>query len=176
MAYDPKRKTQVVLVDKNDKVVGYKEKKRAHKNPVPLHRAISVVIFDKEGKRLLLQKRARNKLTWPLFWTNPCCTHPFKGESYKAAAERRLMEEMGISTSLKEAFRFIYKARYDKTWGEHELDVVFLGYYSGEIDPNPEEVADFKWMEIKAVAIDVKKNPGIYTPWFKTILRRLDLI
>lgn len=163
----------MVLVDKNNKVLGYKEKYECHRNPVPLHRAISVVIFDKSQTKMLIHQRSAKKVTWPLFWTNPCCSHPFRGESYKAAAQRRLKEEMGFSTPLKEAFRFIYQARYDKTWGEHEFDVVFIGNYKGRINPNPEEVADYKWVDVKELLIDTKKNSHRYTPWFKIILERL---
>ena len=169
-----KDKTQVVLVDDKDKVIGYKEKFKAHKHPVSLHRAISVVVFDKDRKKMLIHKRARVKATWPLFWTNTCCTHPLKGESYKAAAERRLKEEMGFSTPLKQAFKFIYKAKYDEIWGEHELDTVFTGNYKGEIKPNPEEVADYRWVEIGKLVSDIKKNSDKYTPWFKIILEKLE--
>ncbi|KKR10358.1 MAG: Isopentenyl-diphosphate Delta-isomerase [Candidatus Woesebacteria bacterium GW2011_GWA1_39_21] len=77
---------KVVLVDRDDNVVGYKEKYEAHHNPAPLHRAISVVIFDKAHKKMLLQKRSKEKPTWPRFWSNACCTHPFIGELYKSAA------------------------------------------------------------------------------------------
>ena len=168
-----KKQTQIVLVDENDNLIGYKEKLECHKNPVPLHRAISVVIYDEIGKKMLLHKRASGKLTWPNFWTNPCCTHPFKDESYKVAAQRRLKEEMGFSTPLKQVFKFIYKARYNKTWGECELDAVFVGNYSGKIEPNPEEVADYKWMELDKLQSDVEKTSDKYTPWFKIILEKL---
>ena len=164
----------IVLVNEKDKIIGYQDKIKAHKNPAPLHRAISVVIYDNNSKRMLLHKRATSKSTWPLFWTNACCTHPLKGESYKAAAERRLKEEMGFSTPLKQAFKFIYKAKYDEIWGEHELDTVFIGNYKGEIKPNPEEVADYKWVGIGKLVFDVKKNPDKYTPWFKIILEKLE--
>lgn len=164
---------EVVLVNDQDKIVGYREKFAAHKIPVPLHRAISVVILDPAGKKMLLQKRAEGKPTWPLFWSNAVCTHPFKNESYQECAERRLKQEMGFSTPLTEKFRFIYKADCDRTWGEHEYDVVFEGKYEGEVKPDPEEAADWKWMEIKELLVDVKNNPGIYTPWFKIILEKL---
>ena len=130
-------KSEVVLVDKQDKVIGYQEKLKAHKNPVPLHRAISIVVFSPDKKNILLQKRSVKKPTWPLFWSNTACSHPYKNESFANAAVRRLKEEMGFSTALKEKFRFIYKAEMDKTWGEHEYDAVFVGYYSGPVDPDP---------------------------------------
>ena len=163
----------IVLVDKKDKVIGYKEKYACHKNPVPLHRAISVVILSKDKKKMLLQQRPASKPTWPLFWSNTCCTHPMKGESYHHTAVRRLKEEMGITAPLKEQFRFTYNAKYDQTWGEHELDAVFLGFYDGQVKPNPDEAADFKWMVINDLKKDLKLNPDSYTPWFKIILPRM---
>ncbi|CAN0381025.1 unnamed protein product, partial [Discosporangium mesarthrocarpum] len=36
------------------------------------HRAFSVFLFDTQG-RLLMQKRASSKHTFPDFWTNTCC-------------------------------------------------------------------------------------------------------
>lgn len=40
-----------------------------------LHRAFSTFLFNSEGK-LLLQKRADTKITFPDCWTNTCCSHP----------------------------------------------------------------------------------------------------
>jgi isopentenyl-diphosphate delta-isomerase len=40
-----------------------------------LHRAFSVFLFNDEGK-LLLQQRADEKITFPGYLTNTCCSHP----------------------------------------------------------------------------------------------------
>lgn len=164
---------QVVLVDEHDNVLSYKEKFETHHRPVPLHRAISVIIYDPSGTKMLLQQRNADKPTWPLFWSNACCTHPFKDESYLDCASRRLKEEMGFVVPLIEKLRFIYEADYDKVWGEHEYDVVFEGKYGGEIKSDPNEVADWKWIETKELFQNIKLNPEIYTPWFKIILQKL---
>lgn len=167
-------KIEVVLVDKNDKYLGLMEKYKAHKLPVPLHRAISIVIFDKSKKKTLITLRANNKPTWPLYWSNTVCSHPYKGESYQDAAERRVYEELGFKTELTETFRFTYKAEMDnKVFGEHEYDVCFTGTYDGKIKPNPDEVADYKWIEIKKLKSDLIKYPNKFTPWFKLIANKL---
>lgn len=163
----------LVLVNEQDEVVGLKEKFATHKNPVALHRAISVVIFDPSRQKMMLQKRASNKPTWPLFWSNTCCTHPYKYESYISCAKRRLKEEMGFETPLTEKFRFIYQANYDQIWGEHEYDVVFEGEYEGKVKADPAEAADWKWMLVTDLLKDVKINPNNYTPWFKIILGKM---
>lgn len=41
-----------------------------------LHRAFSVFLFRPKDGRLLLQKRADEKITFPGMWTNTCCSHP----------------------------------------------------------------------------------------------------
>ena len=167
---------QVVLVDKNDKVLGCKEKFEAHHRPVLLHRAISVIILDSSGTKMLLQKRNADKPTWPLFWSNACCTHPYMDESYLDCASRRLKEEMGFEVPLTEKLRFVYEADYDKVWGEHEHDVVFEGKYDGEIKSDPQEVADWKWMRVDDLKKDIRVKPEIYTPWFKLILEKLHIL
>jgi isopentenyl-diphosphate delta-isomerase len=40
-----------------------------------LHRAFSVFLFN-ERNELLLQQRADEKITFPGYWTNTCCSHP----------------------------------------------------------------------------------------------------
>ena len=169
-----KKSIQVVLVDKKDKILGLEEKFAAHNAPFPLHRAISIVIFNKDKSQMLITKRSSKKPTWPYFWTNAVCSHPYPGETYATAAKRRLYEELGFTTPLKEAFHFTYSAVMDnKIWGENELDHVFVGKFEGKINPNPDEVAGYEWIEIGELKNDLKINPKKYTPWFKTIIGRL---
>lgn len=40
-----------------------------------LHRAFSVFLFNTKNE-LLLQQRATEKITFPDYWTNTCCSHP----------------------------------------------------------------------------------------------------
>ena len=43
--------------------------------PFHLHRAFSVFLFN-NNNQLLLQQRSSHKITFPLVWTNTCCSHP----------------------------------------------------------------------------------------------------
>lgn len=170
------KKNQMVLVDKDDNVIGFKEKFATHKIPVPLHRAISLVIFNKDKTQMLITKRSIKKPVWPHFWTNAVCSHPMPNETYRHAADRRIFEELGIYTKLKEVFKFSYKADMgNKVWGEHELDTVFTGKYQGDIHPNPDEIEGYEWLTLEDLKKDLKKNPKKYTPWFKIILKKLGI-
>ena len=168
------KKIEIVLVDKEDRVVGFKEKFAAHKVPVPLHRAISIVIFNKNKSEMLITKRSIKKPTWPYYWSNAVCSHPYPKETYQKAAERRLYEELGFRTPLREVFKFTYEARMNNgIWGEHEYDVTFVGKYEGQIDPNPNEIAGYEWLKIEELKKDLKYNPKKYTPWLKMILEKI---
>jgi len=164
----------IVLVDKKDRVVGFKEKFATHRIPVPLHRAISIVILSGDKTEMLITKRAITKPTWGLYWTNAVCTHPYPNESYQKTADRRIFEELGFKTPLTEAFNFTYEAEMDnKIWGEHEIDHVFTGTYDGPVKPDPEESCGYEWIKLGDLAKELKNNPKKYTPWFKTILKKL---
>jgi isopentenyl-diphosphate delta-isomerase len=104
-----------------------------------------------------------------MLWTNTCCSHQRAGETNIEAGKRRLFEEMGFETELKELFNFIYKAPFDNGLTEHELDHVMIGYYNDEPVINKDEVENWKWMKIEDIKNDMIVNPKIYTVWFKII-------
>ena len=126
-------------------------------------------IFN-DNKELLLQKRFSGKYHSPGLWTNTCCTHPNKNEDTKDAANRRLKEEMGIYSNLREIFSFIYYVKFDNNLIEHEFDHVFFGKYNGSIKFNPIEVEDYKWISLDKLKTDLKENPEKYTFWFAYIM------
>ena len=139
-------KNQVVLVDSNDKAMGTMEKLEAHKKGL-LHRAISVFIFN-DKKELLLQRRAFDKYHSGGLWTNTCCSHPYPNEKIIDAANRRLEEEMGIITSLKKCFDFVYHAKLENDLIEHEYDHVFVGFSNQTPHLNLVEASSFKWLSM----------------------------
>lgn len=163
---------QVVLVDNEDNDVGLEEKNACHKNPVKLHRAISIIILNNKDEMLITQ-RAKSKERWPGFWSNTCCSHPRKNEMPEDAANRRLKEELGFTTDLDFLFKFTYDAKFNNKWGEHELDHVFLGYYDGPVHVAPEEISEYKFVDIDELKHDMEKHPEKYTPWFKLMFKRV---
>jgi isopentenyl-diphosphate delta-isomerase len=161
----------VVLVNDNDMPLGTMEKMEAHERG-KLHRAFSVFIFNKKGE-MLLQRRADEKYHSPGLWTNAACSHPRPGEDVSDAARRRLKEEMGLECDLKEIFSFKYKANVGDGMIEHEYDHVLTGTCDDEPSPDPEEVSDWKYMNMKDLLDDIKKNPKQYTEWFKIAVKEL---
>ena len=162
---------KIILVNKNDIEIGSDYKIKAHKEG-KLHRAFSIFIFNSKGE-LLIQKRAKEKYHSGGLWSNSCCGHPEAGEKTIDATNRRLFEEMGIKTPLKEAFSFIYNVRLDNGIKEYELDHVFVGFYDGKVVINKEEAEDFKWINIRELIKDINKNPEKYSYWFRLCFKRV---
>ncbi|MEW5676269.1 isopentenyl-diphosphate Delta-isomerase [Flavobacterium enshiense] len=161
------KEENVILVNENDEPIGLMPKLEAHEKAL-LHRAFSVFVLN-EKNEIMLQQRAHHKYHSPLLWTNTCCSHQREGETNVQAGTRRLFEEMGFTTGLKELFSFIYKAPFDNGLTEHELDHVMIGYYNDEPKINADEVESWKWMAIDDVKTDMERNPDVYTVWFKII-------
>lgn len=162
---------QVILVDNEDQPIGTMEKMEAHREGL-LHRAFSVFIFNKKGD-VLLQQRATQKYHSGGLWTNACCSHPRPDEGISAAAQRRLQEEMGFSTSIEKAFDFIYKAQLDNNLSEHELDHVFVGEYEGAIIPDATEVKDYCFKSVESILESMELQPHKYTAWFHIAFPRV---
>lgn len=165
----------VVLVNDKDEKVGLMPKLEAHEKGL-LHRAFSVFVFNEEGQ-VLLQQRALHKYHTPGKWANTCCSHQRDGESTLDAGKRRLEEEMGFVTDLEFRKSFIYKASFDNGLTEHEFDHIMVGKYNEDPIINPEEVADYKWISIPDLQVDIELHPEKYTAWFKIIMsEHLDAI
>ncbi len=165
-------KEKVILVDTNDEPLGVMEKIEAHERAL-LHRAFSVFIVNDKNE-IMLQQRAASKYHSPLLWTNTCCSHQRLGETNIQAGKRRLQEEMGFETNLKELFHFIYKAPFDNGLTEHEFDHVMIGKYNEAPKINKEEVENWKWMAIDEIKESMQTNPALYTEWFKIIFKEFN--
>ncbi len=155
----------VVHVNENDEVLGFYPKMYVHEEAM-LHRAVSVLIFNSKGE-WLLQRRAKSKYHSGGLWTNTACSHPYPNENVKTAAERRLLEEMGMNVSLEKSFDFIYKKELDKGLTEHEFDHVFVGYSDAFPTLNLEEAEDWTYLSTEELEVSMKIEPEAYTEWFK---------
>ena len=158
---------KVILVNEKDEPIGLMPKMEAHEKAL-LHRAFSVFILNSNNE-IMLQQRAAEKYHSPLLWTNTTCSHQREGETNIEAGTRRLREEMGFETELKELFSFIYKAPFDNGLTEHELDHVMIGYYNDEPNINRDEAESWKWMGVQDVRQDMQDHPELYTVWFRII-------
>ncbi|KAF6143751.1 hypothetical protein GIB67_016256 [Kingdonia uniflora] len=154
-----------------------------------LHRAFSVFLFNSKYE-LLLQQRSATKVTFPLVWTNTCCSHPLYRDSeliqenylgVRNAAQRKLDDELGIPAEdvpvdeFTPLGRMLYKAPSDGKWGEHELDYLLFIVRDVKVSPNPDEVADIKYVnqeELKELLrkADAGEEGLKLSPWFRLVV------
>jgi isopentenyl-diphosphate delta-isomerase len=158
----------VTLVDRDDNVIGAEEKIRAHREG-KLHRAFSVFVFDNQ-RNLLMQRPRRGQVPLGGLWSNTCCGHPRPGESPRGAASRRLVEEMGFSCDLEDAFHVVYRAELDNSLVEHELDRVFVGRYDGMPQPDPSEVEETRWIALEDLRRRLTAEPHVFTRWLQLLV------
>ena len=159
------------MVDEFDNDLGTMNKLEAHEKGL-LHRAISIFIFNSKGA-VLLQQRAADKYHCGNLWTNTCCSHPRKNENPFDAANRRLMEEMGMEAKLSFAFTFTYKSEFDNGLTEHEFDHVFFGETDAKPNLNPEEAQNYKYVSLDDLELDIQNKPEQYTSWLKICLKHV---
>lgn len=167
-------KSLLTVVDEEDNVINHLSWDKVHEGDGLLHRAVTVLLFNNRGE-LLMQKRSEQKRLWPSYMDASVATHTFSDESYEDAARRRLTEELGIAgrVNLEKMFVFQYHAKYRDVGSEREMCAVLRANYNGEINPNPEEISEYRFMSLAELKSDVLKNPDTYTPWLHEILRKL---
>jgi len=156
----------LVLVDENDNVLDYKSKVDCHKGDGILHRAFSIFIFNTDME-VVLQKRSDQKLLWPLFWSNTCCSHPRQGEEIETAIHRRLLEEIGFDTKLKYLYKFVYQAHFKDIGAENELCSVYIGKSDEPVLVNENEIAEWRYISIPDLSSEISEKSHLFTPWFK---------
>src|SRR3990167_6070758 len=104
---------RLLIVDKNNNLVGYSNIEEAHRGRGKRHRAFVTALFDSED-RVLLQKR-KHKL-FDGFWDLTAISHNLRingrNESYQEASNRALKKEMGIPrVTVKKVGGFNYTAQ-----------------------------------------------------------------
>jgi isopentenyl-diphosphate Delta-isomerase len=157
---------QLILVDGNDREIGYLAKADAHLGRGTLHRAFSLFVFNPAGE-LLLQQRAKGKRLWPGYWSNTCCSHPHRGETMDSAIHRRLKEELCLRAELEFLFKLNYQTQYDTQGAEHELCWVYAGRSPERPLSNINEVAAWRYITPQALQTAIAHVPETFTPWFK---------
>jgi isopentenyl-diphosphate delta-isomerase len=149
------------------------EKLEAHRKGL-LHLAISAFVFD--GDRLLIQRRADSKYHCGGLWANTVCTHPHWGEAPRACAERRLREELGVDgLALAPVGVAEYRAEVTNGLIEHERVHMFRAEADRArlaLAPDPEEVAETRWVDRAALTAEIAATPERFTPWFRIYVER----
>jgi isopentenyl-diphosphate delta-isomerase type 1 len=157
----------VTLVDEAGTPCGTAPRATVHQRQTPLHLAFSCYVTPPSGE-VLMTRRALTKAAWPGVWTNSCCGHPKPGESVESAVVRRVHEELGLELAMVEPLIPGYRYTAVDAAGimENEICPVYLGIAaSGDVDPDPGEVAEFRWSRWPALHHVAEAAPWLLSPW-----------
>lgn len=120
------------VVDENNRVIGTKSRQEIHEKALR-HRSVHIFIFNTRGG-LYLQKRSLHKDQYPDHWDSSAAGHTDPGETPLEAAQRELMEELGLEVKLTEVLQ--YPACLETGW---EFATLFTAQTDDPIHLNLEE-------------------------------------
>ena len=159
---------RIEIVDDKNRVIGLRTRGDAYREGLK-HRAANVLVLNEQGE-LLVQKRASNKAFYPDFWDLSCAEHVKPGESFKKAAERGLLEELGIKGAQVRRVRPVHfqKNEFDNAklgfMRDYEFVELYETVWNGEIKLDEKEVGHAEFMSVGRVQELVEL--GETTPWF----------
>lgn len=168
---------EVVLLREDGTPCGTALKRTVHSTSTPLHLAFSCHVQDPVG-RLLVTRRALTKATWPGVWTNAFCGHPQPGEPFEDAIARHAESELGLTVSdVRVAISdFRYRATDASGVVENEICPVFMAHAEGPVNPRPDEVAEYAWVEPADLRAALVAAPWAFSPWLVMHRERLAIL
>jgi len=156
----------LILVDKNDRILGYAPRSLCHKGKGRRHRAFVVALYNDRGE-LLLQRRKHDLFSNR--WDLTGASHPLRlkagNESYSEAAARCVRQEFGVGGI---SFRKIGAFDYFAPQGgrcENEHCAVIVGKYDGKVKANPKVAYGYKWAPFGETLKEMRTKPESFVMW-----------
>jgi isopentenyl-diphosphate delta-isomerase len=156
----------LILVDNNDKILGYAPRSVCHTGKGKRHRAFVIALYNGKGK-ILLQRRKHALFTD--LWDLAGASHPLRvhgrNESYGEAAARCVRDEFGVKgISFRKIGAFNYFAPHGKKC-ENEHCALIVGKYDGKVKANPKVAYGFRWVSLQETLTEIRRKPGSFVIW-----------
>lgn len=174
----------VDILDSDGNYTGRTEMKSvAHKNGL-FHPTIHVWLYTGDG-RLLIQKRGRDKKSFPLLWDVSVAGHIGAGEDIIESALREVEEEIGLALPPGALAKIgVFKSQKDhsesfRDYEFHHSFIALLNIPFDELKKQDSEVEELALIPIVQFAEETwgLANPGKYVPhdpgYYKTMLQSI---
>lgn len=128
------------------------------------HLVVHICVFNDKNE-MLIQQRQPFKEGWPNMWDITVGGSAVKGDSSQTAAERELMEELGVEVNLK-GVRPHLTVNFDRGFDdiyliEKEVDI-------SELSLQPEEVQAAKWASREEILKMIEN--GVFIPYYPSLI------
>ena len=152
---------RIAVVDDQDRFVRWADRAEIHEHQL-IHRSIHVTVVHPDG-RILVQRRHPDKITYPDHWDVAVAGHVEEPDYpggpdealdrvYAEVAARELLEELGVSATLQLDGHSAPVAGVHYEQARH-----FIAIHPGPFTPQPEEVAEVRWVtpsQLRAMIAD----------------------
>lgn len=158
------------LYDKNGKQLNQTKLRAEVHRDGDWHAAVDIWILNSHGE-LLLQKRAKQKESFPSLWEVSCSGHISEGEDSKTSAVREIKEELGLDLEEK-TLKFLFKSKDSYvtnkgTFINNEFKDVYLVKKDIEIKElklDPSEVSEVKFMAVEDLKRHIEDHDKTFVP------------
>jgi len=152
-------KHKIIIVDKDDKIIGYKERGTLdHKD---IYRVSALWVTNSKGQ-ILLARRHHNKTHHPNMWGPSVAGTVDEGESYDGNIIKEAEEELGI-------FGIQFEKGPKKfSTGDYihfsQWYTVVLDWDISKFKFQKDEVEEIKWFSKEELLTGLKENPERFLP------------
>ena len=154
------------VVDENNVVITQERRSIVHQRGL-WHRGTNVFLFTRDGK-LLVQKRSKDKDTFPSALDCSVSEHVQVGEEYGHAAARGLREELGI-----EGIELRPLIEFSMAYGVNDNEISQM--FQGVVDPttvrfDPVEIEQIMYYSLDELLAMVNVRAVSFSHWFAQLI------
>lgn len=156
-------KDPVIVVDENDDQLEIAPRAEAEADTSKIIRMVYILLYNEEDQ-ILLQERQGTLERFPGHWEVSASGAVREGEGYVQAADRKLMDELGMHVPLFHEHKSVIKV----PGKAGRMTAVFIGKVTdlNEVKPNQVKVKGTRW-----VGIDLALKGFLLTPSCEEVLK-----
>ena len=160
----------LVVVDKDDRVIGYKTRYECHHDKSLIHRTVGVLIYNDKGE-ILLQKRSLTKDMEPGLWGISSAGHVGQNQGSEEAVHREMSEELGIDLPVTFFKKFLVSDPQ-----ETEMAYLYKAQSNGSFRPDPKEVDSVQFFSPREIVFKAASGELKLTEAAKASLEAAEIL
>jgi isopentenyl-diphosphate delta-isomerase len=126
-------------------------------------RVVHIFLFNAQGELLL--QRISAGLRHEAMWGSSVAGYLNSGESYDDAARRKLQNELGITTPLRELGK---TSMIDNS--STKFINLYESVYDGPVFPDPDQISAITFQPLQTILAEHQSGQRVFTPTFLQVL------